>query len=234
MQKTALNNEWHQASATVFVTGGSGYVGRPLITALLHRGHSVGALARPESAHKLPAGCTVITGDVLNAASYQNSIQPAQIFVHLVGVAHPNPAKAEQFRAIDFKSIQAAVSAAWHAGVQHFIYVSVAQPAPVMKAYVEVRQAGEALLRNSDLHVCILRPWYVLGPGHRWPYLLIPLYWLCERLPATRDVAQRLSLVSLPQMIHTLVDAVEHPKTGVNIITAQQIRQRGKRSAADA
>lgn len=225
-----MSERERKTSATVFVTGGSGYVGRPLITALLNRGHSVSALARPASAHKLPTGCTVIIGDALNEVSYQDAIQPARIFVHLVGVAHPNPAKAEQFRTIDLKSIQAAVNAARHAGVQHFIYVSVAQPAPVMKAYIEVRQAGEALLRESGLHACILRPWYVLGPGHRWPYLLVPLYWLFERLPPTREAAQRLGMVSLPQMIYTLVDAVEHPKAGINIITVQQIRQYGKRN----
>lgn len=225
-----MSERERKTSSTVFITGGSGYVGRPLITALLNRGHLVSALERPASAHKLPAGCTVITGDALNEVSYQDAIQPAQIFVHLVGVAHPNPAKAELFRTIDLKSIQVAVNAARNAGVQHFIYVSVAQPAPVMKAYIEVRQAGEALLRESGLHACILRPWYVLGPGHRWPYLLVPLYWLFERLPPTREAAQRLGMVILPQMIHTLVDAVEHPKTGINIITAQQIRQYGKRN----
>jgi hypothetical protein len=54
--------------------------------------------------------------------------------------------------------------------VQHFVYVSVAHPAPVMKAYVEVRMQCE----ESGLNTTILRPWYV--PGHDWPYLLKPGY----------------------------------------------------------
>ena len=28
-----------------------------------------------------------------------------------------------------------------------------------------------------------LRPWYVLGPGHRWPHVFLPFYWVCKWLP---------------------------------------------------
>ena len=41
----------------VFITGGTGYVGRPLINLLLGRGHAVRALVRPGSEKKLPPGC---------------------------------------------------------------------------------------------------------------------------------------------------------------------------------
>ena len=61
------------------------------------------------------------------------------------------------------------------------------------------------------MNVTIVRPWYVLGPGHRWPYALLPMYWLCERIPSTRDGVRRLGLVTLPQMTRTLVSAIENP-----------------------
>jgi len=51
----------------VFVTGGTVYLGRPLIEALLGRGHTVRALARPGSAARLPAGATAVVGDALEA-----------------------------------------------------------------------------------------------------------------------------------------------------------------------
>src|SRR5438477_13214270 len=40
---------------SVFVTGGTGYIGTPLIRMLLDRGHKVRALVRPSSDKKLPA-----------------------------------------------------------------------------------------------------------------------------------------------------------------------------------
>jgi len=156
--------------------------------------------------------------------SFAAHVPPADTFVHMVGVSHPSPAKAKEFRAIDLASVQAAVRAAVAAGAQHFVYISVAQPAPVMKEYVQARAEGEALIRTSGLNATFLRPWYVLGPGHRWPTLLRPLFWLFERLPATRDTAKRLGLVTLKQMINTLAWAIENPAPGVRVIHVEQIR----------
>ena len=67
---------------------------------------------------------------------------------------------------------------------------------------------------------------YVLGPGHRWPYLLLRLYQLMELLPATRDGAKRLGLVTEP-MTQALVRAVETPAQGVRIVEVPQIRVPG-------
>jgi uncharacterized protein YbjT (DUF2867 family) len=122
--------------------------------------------------------------------------------VQLVGVPHPSPAKARQFVEIDLRSALETFAAAKQAGVAHVVYVSVAQPAPVMLAYQAARGEAERALAASGLAHTIVRPWYVLGPGHRWPYALLPIYWLLERLPKTRDSAQRLGLVTLDQNGH--------------------------------
>ena len=207
------------------MTGATGYMGRRLTRELVRRGHVVRALVRPGSEGKLAAGCEAVAGDALNAATFQERVAPADTFVQLVGVAHPSPAKAEQFRTVDLASVRASAAAAAAAGVEHFVYVSVAHPAPAMQAYIAVRAEGEALIRAAGLHATILRPWYVLGPGHRWPIVLIPAYWLAERLPATRDTARRLGLVTLEQMAGALVDAVEHPAKSVRIVEVPEIRR---------
>ena len=209
---------------TVFVTGGTGFMGRNLCTQLLRRGYEVRALVRPGSEHKLPHGCKVIHGDALDKASYASQVPPAETFVQLVGVTHPNPAKKDEFRAVDLGSARAAIEAAREAGVAHLVYVSVAQPAPVMKFYIEVRAEVERMIRESGLNATILRPWYVLGPGRRWPVILKPIYWLMERIPATRESARRLGLVTIEQMVAALVRSVEHPAQGVRILNVPDIR----------
>jgi uncharacterized protein YbjT (DUF2867 family) len=213
--------------ATIFVTGGSGYMGRSLIGQLLQRGHSVRAVARQGSERKLPAGCTVIIGDVLDERSYTEHVAGSDVFVHLVGVPHPSPAKAAEFSRVDLVSIRKAVIAATTAGVPHLVYVSVAHPAPMMHDYIAVRSQGEEMIRAAGLNATILRPWYVVGPGHRWPVVLLPAYWLLERLPTTRQAAQRLGLVSLPQMVAALVNAVENQAPGVRIMEVPEIRRAG-------
>jgi uncharacterized protein YbjT (DUF2867 family) len=208
----------------VFITGGTGYMGRALIEKLLARGHEVRALVRGGSEGKLPAGVEAVEGDPLDGATFVARVAPSDTFVQLVGVPRPSPAKARQFREIDLVSARASVEAARGAGIGHFVYVSVAQPAPVMRAYIAVRAEVETLLRESGMRATVLRPWYVLGPGHRWPYVLMPFYWLCERLPQTRESAERLGFVTHAQMTDALLRAVEDPAPDFRVVTVPQIK----------
>lgn len=208
----------------VFITGGTGYMGSRLIPLLMADGHQVTALVRQSSKDKLPAGCRAIVGDALDGDSYRAGVMGAQTFIHLVGVSHPSPAKAREFVAIDGRAALEAIRVARLASVSHFIYLSVAHPAPVMKAYVDVRMKCEEALGESGLPATILRPWYVLGPGHRWPYALIPFYKLAEQLPGTREGAVRLGLVTIHEMVSALRFATENPTRGTRVIEPKDIR----------
>ncbi|MBV9211519.1 MAG: NAD(P)H-binding protein [Acidobacteria bacterium] len=213
------------AGKRIFITGGTGYLGQRLIPELLERGAEVRALVREGSEGKLPRGCEAVVGNALDKASFAAKVQPSETFVQLVGVPRPSPAKAKQFREIDLVSVRASVAAAVEAGIKHFVYLSVAQPAPIMKAYQEVRAEGERLLLESGLKTTILRPWYVLGPGHRWPYLLLPVYKIMEAIPSTRTSAERLGLVNIRQMTNALVNAVLTESDGTRIFDVPKIRQ---------
>jgi uncharacterized protein YbjT (DUF2867 family) len=209
----------------VFITGGTGYIGSRLIPRLRARGHSVRALVRRGSEAKLPPGCEAVVGNALDANSYRDAVKPSETFIQLVGVAHPSPAKAAEFQRVDLVAGREAVIAAQSAGIRHFIYVSVAHPAPMMKAYIEVRAECERLIRDSGMNATILRPWYVLGPGHRWPYAILPVYWLFESIPSMREGAQRLGLVTLEQVLQALTESVDHPCTGQRILGVPEIRR---------
>jgi uncharacterized protein YbjT (DUF2867 family) len=211
----------------IFITGGTGYIGRRLIPALNGHGYRPVALVRAGSEGKLPAGCSPVFGNALDRISFSRMVPRGSAFIQLVGTPHPSPAKAREFAAVDLVSVRESIEAALAAEVSHFVYISVAQPAPLMKAYIEVRAQGEELVRRSGLNATIMRPWYVLGPGHRWPYFLIPAYWILERLPATSASANRLGLVTLGQMVRALVHAVNHPAQGIRIVTVDDIRSAG-------
>jgi uncharacterized protein YbjT (DUF2867 family) len=212
----------------VFVTGGTGYLGRPLIQTLLRRGYRVHALVRRGSEHKVPSAAVPIIGDALDPVTFAPAIPLASTVVHLVGTPHPNPSKAAEFRRVDLASIRATVAASRRAGARHLVYVSVAHPAPVMRAYIAVRQEGEALVRASGIAATILRPWYVLGPGHRWPYVLTPVYALLRAVPWMREPADRLGLVTLEAMIAALAGAVDTPPHApVRVMDVPAIRAAG-------
>ena len=133
--------------AQVFVSGGTGYLGRELIPLLLGRGHAVGSIIRPGSERKLPRGCVAIPGNALDGTTFADAIAPADTFIHLTGTPKPAPWKERQFRAVDLVSLKASVDAAARSGsIRHFIYVSVAHPAPIMHTYLAVRRECEEYL----------------------------------------------------------------------------------------
>ncbi len=164
------------AGAAVFVTGGTGYIGRPLIESLIAQGYAVDALVRAGSQARLPAAAHPVIGDALDAGTFATAIPRGATVVHLVGTPHPGPGKAAEF------------------------------------------------VRATGLPATLLRPWYVLGPGHYWPYVLIPVYAMLRLLPATRANARRLGLVTRQAMVAALVNAIAAPPTdGVRIVEVPEI-----------
>ncbi len=204
----------------VFVTGATGYLGVPLVAELLERGHDVTSLVR--AGRSAPGN--YVTGDALDSSTFTSYVAPCDTLVHLVGTPKPAPWKGKQFQKVDQKALEASLAAAVQAKVQHFIFLSVAQPAPVMRDYIAVRQECERQIRAAGLNATFVRPWYVLGPNHWWPVILIPFYKLAAHVPAWRETAARLGLVRRQEMINALVWAVENPAMGIHIFDVGRIR----------
>jgi uncharacterized protein YbjT (DUF2867 family) len=213
----------------VFITGATGYIGRHLVPELARRGHVVRALVRPMSIAKLSADAKPVLGNALDAGTFAHSLAPSDTLIHLVGVPHPSPSKAEEFRRIDLVSIRETVRAivsGTGSSICHVIYLSVAHPAPAMKEYVAVREEGERLLRESGIAATFVRPWYVLGPGHWWPYAILPAYWIWGAFPSQRDTARRLYPVKLANVVRAIADAVDTPPATTRIIEAPEMMER--------
>jgi uncharacterized protein YbjT (DUF2867 family) len=211
-------------SSKIFITGGTGYIGKRLIGRLLMKGYEVYALVRKGAEKKLPPRCHIIFGNALEASSFSEAIPGDCQFIHLVGVAHPSPSKRQQFIDIDLASVHASVKAVNGKNIRQFIYMSVA-PSKIMQDYSDVRMQGEKLIRENIPDSTFIRPFYVLGPGHYWPLVLTPLFFLLSLSPGGKEKAQRLGLVWIGQIINTLTDAIENPALGNRIIEVSGIRK---------
>ncbi len=163
----------------------------------------------------------------LDAATFATQVAPSDTFLQLVGTAHPGPSKVAEFQRVDLVSARESVRAAADAKIGHFVYLSVAHPVSVMRAYQDVRIRGEAMIRGAGLRATMLRPWYVLGPGHRWPIALLPYYAVAELVPSMREAARRAGLVTIAQMVRAMVSAIEAgpPATEPRIVDVPAIRR---------
>jgi uncharacterized protein YbjT (DUF2867 family) len=184
----------------------------------------VSAFVRPGSEARVEAGARVIVGNPFSSDELARACCAGDTLVHLIGTPRPNPSKAQQFLEVDLASARAAAAAASQAAVAHIVYVSVAHPAPVMRAYIAARVQAEETIRATGIPATILRPWYVLGEGHWWPYALVPLYKLFEWVPSKRESALRLGLVTHKQMITALIRAIEDGPRGARVLDVPAIR----------
>jgi len=110
---------------TAFVTGGSGFLGKYLITELIKEGYKVKALARsPQSAEIVKTlGAAVVDGDVSSPKALLEGCTGVETVFHLAGKTTIE-GKWEDFERDTVVGTRNTVEAAEKAGVKKFIYCS--------------------------------------------------------------------------------------------------------------
>lgn len=114
----------------VFLTGGTGFIGRPLVKALLSRGWGVTVLVRrpdsPQAQGLTGAGTRLAEGDVTDRESMRAAMSGAEIVVHNAGLYEfgLNRAGREKMRAINVEGTENVLGLAHELGIRRTVYVS--------------------------------------------------------------------------------------------------------------
>ena len=170
----------------IFVTGGSGFLGKILLERLQTASHEVKALARSERSAKTVTafGATAISGSLENISEWSNSLQGVDTIIHCAAPVE-FWGKWDYFHKYITQATITLQQAAAEKGVNRFIYISsesVLQektdllnidetyPYPIApnSYYGKAKmQAEQAILASNyqNLTSIILRPTFIWGKG---------------------------------------------------------------------
>jgi nucleoside-diphosphate-sugar epimerase len=123
----------------VFVTGGSGFLGRELVLELIRRGHAVRGLGRSPAAQKIVSelGAEAVAGDLDDVKAMQAGMAGCKLVIHSAAYAKEHGPRAEFFRA-NVEGTANVLAAARAAGVERLVHVSteavLADGRPIVQA----------------------------------------------------------------------------------------------------
>ena len=186
----------------VLVLGGSGFIGRHLVAALVRRGIRVTVASRRRERAKplilLPT-VEVVEADINRPGVLERLARGQDALVNLVGVLHGD------FARVHVELPLAAVSACRASGVKRLLHMSAlgaSRDAP--SEYQRSKAKGEqAVLDADDLEVTVFRPSVIFGPGDGFVSLLATVV----RSPAI--VIQPSGLVAAPTSFGSYGEAAD-------------------------
>jgi NADH dehydrogenase len=158
----------------IVVAGGTGFVGRYIVTALLAGGHDVTVLGRdPDKVARIPQlrGASARRGDVTDPASLRGALEGANAVVGAVGFPNypvEQPRKGLTFHRFEWLGTQNLLAEATRSGVGRYVYVSGAGADPESeRTWYRAKGLAEEAIAASGLSRAILRPSWGYGREDR-------------------------------------------------------------------
>jgi uncharacterized protein YbjT (DUF2867 family) len=153
----------------VTVFGGSGFVGRHVVSALARDNWRIRvACRRPDLAfHLQPLGDVgqihAVQANVRDPESVAHALRDTQAAVNLVGILQESG--AQRFDTIHHLGAEKVATAAKRAGIEIFVQMSAigADPAAA-SAYAQTKAFGEAAVRQFLPQAIVMRPSVIFGP----------------------------------------------------------------------
>ncbi len=106
---------------TVFLTGGSGFVGAHVLRELLAAGYHVRALARPNTQI---GGAEIVTGDLARPGDFVRALDGCRYVVHCAALYSFAPSERARMRTVNVSGTAGLLEAARVAGVERVILTS--------------------------------------------------------------------------------------------------------------
>lgn len=176
-------------TATVLVTGATGFVGARLVPALIDAGHHVKAMTRHPDAYDGPG--VPVHGDVHDPGSLAEALTDVDVAVYLV-----HSLDDDDFERKDAEAARGFGLAAAAAGVRQIVYLGgLGKDGDHLSAHLRSRREVERLLAESGVPVTVLRAAVVVGAGG--------ISW-----EMTRELVKNLPAMVVPKWASTLTQPI--------------------------
>jgi NADH dehydrogenase len=149
----------------IALIGGTGFVGRYLVDALLAGGHAVSLLVRSGSEIKLPEinRCRVVTGDLASRVAIDKTLEKCDAVIYNVGILRELPGEGITFEALQYDGLVSVVDAARDAGISRFLLMSANGVIEDGTRYQQTKYRAEVYAKASGLELTIFRPSVIFG-----------------------------------------------------------------------
>ena len=200
----------------VFVTGGTGFVGKAVIRALLAQGFLVRCLVRPGSEADLKGFESIdrVPGDVLQPDGLAASVEGCSALVHLVGIIREQRGRGITFERLHVQATRNMLALARTAGIKRFAQMSALGTRPGARArYHQTKWEAEEAVRASDLEWTILRPSIIFGRGDAFISVLGRAVKRLPVMPVLGDGRYRLQPIAVEQVASGFARALRSPES---------------------
>lgn len=198
----------------VTVFGGSGFLGRHVVRALLKRGWRVrAAVRRPDLAgHLQPLGMVgwvqPVQANLRYRWSVDRAVEGADAVVNLVAIM--TQSGRQRLDAVNVFGARAVAEATRKAGIKRLVHVSaIGADLEAGSAYARSKGEGEAAVRETLPDAVIMRPSIVFGPEDNFFNRFAGLARVMPALPLIGGGKTRFQPVFVGDVARAIADSVE-------------------------
>ncbi|PKM11337.1 MAG: epimerase [Gammaproteobacteria bacterium HGW-Gammaproteobacteria-5] len=203
------------SSKRIVVLGGTGFVGRHLISRLCAEGHQLTVLSRNLDAHLvrfLPPGSQRLSCDVYDGAALARAFTGADVVINLVGILNESGNSGQGFRRAHSELTYLVTSACREAGVKRLLHMSALNAGRGQSHYLHTRGEAETVIKASHLDWTIFQPSVIFGPDDGLLTRFRELLRLAPVLPLARAEC-KFAPVYIKDVVEAFVRALDNPAT---------------------
>jgi len=221
----------------ILVTGGTGFVGRSLISRLLEGSYQVAVTSRRGNNNQFHENVKKYhTKDISTSTNWSGVFEQVDVVIHAAARVHiMDDSVADplaEFRKVNVGGTLNLARQAAQSGVKRFIFISSIKvngemttidrlfksddkcipTDPYGLSKYEAEQGLLAIARETGMEVVIIRPPLVYGPGVRANFFSM-MKWIYKGIPLPLGaINNRRSFVALDNLVSFIINCINHPK----------------------